>query len=240
MTRKPPPRPILSEGEAAAWKQVPILIGLPPNAPVTGLLSPDGRYWEVDYTGEKAREAQSLAAFLVQGVREVTLLYREGRILVASRPVYGEVSLPRAWEGITPKEDWRDLSCGDAPRQLNRVVLWTRPGAEVEPVTLWLRWRWCDPWTGGIWRCDTQADPFSFLGAPASPQLLPQGEPVAQVTLSDLFRPRTGPLPGYALANQDAAARALLTAAAGWLYGPGKDPGAWDTPRNESSPEPLT
>jgi len=148
-----------------------------PRSPIRyGLRDPEGVFWEAypcsDPLASSAKEMKEQARRLrsqhVSGYDQ-HFVPVDGEWFSAER--YGDNVVP--WGGLVLTGDWVDTSCGDSPRQLQAPARFR----DEENVTLYLRWRWDDPWTGHVQRCDTETDPFAFLRCPWSPNLLPTEPP---------------------------------------------------------------
>jgi len=141
---------------------------------------------------------------------------------------------PVLWHGLEKLGPWVDHSCGDCPLQYEAHARWIHPDGSVEPVTLYLRWRFDDPWTGNVIRCDNRGT-FRCLTAPWSPNLLPTCmEPLPERPRGSTFlfaltgdtRPR-----GFAQEDLGGAQQAMIKAAAEWLLGEdAMNPEAWTGP----------
>ena len=223
----------LPQERGPGWRLGQIMFQ-PGNLGCLGVLGPDNLAWEIEFAAppdsvrgrKNAILRDSLLGFQA-GARSVCLVTVEGTRYLVSRLEH----TPTVWNGLVPLAlDWHDFSCGDSPAQLSRDMAWTRPDGVVESVTLYLRWRWEDPWTGVVQRA---VGMFETLHAPWSPNLLPTDLSVpAGAGIFDLHAPQ-----GYRLDQLPQAKEALVRLADAWLRAHGRIDSAWEVVPSRPSPE---
>lgn len=236
------------------WTSAKLLIGPPGTGapPVEGLRSPEGLLYEVVMNAGKAnkKEVERYMRTQTRAGYDVRLAWQEiehkvagsvtsleGHEVVVER--HEGLGIPKPWSGIAFVSDWQDYSCGGCPWQEQKVVEWTHQDlVTVERVTLYIRWRHADPWTGFIQRVDGEVDHCGFLYAPWSPNLLPEGPPEDPMDggLFRFFRD-TYREPGFLEADVDRVRPALFRKASEWLHLHGEDVAAWQrVTKTETSP----
>lgn len=209
------------------WTTGRIALSASPDRGFDGLIDPEGRPWEAVSLTMDPRSVSKKA--LVDMARQVDYQLRSGCavcLLELDGQWYLAERLPRAdttlqvFDGIHFDRPWRDVSCGGSPDQ------WDRFGTfRGEPVCLYLRWRWSDPWTGHLIR--GAYDMFRSIYCPWTENLLPT-EIVTSAPPPDLMPgwflmsklrgERTVSTPAAFLRDQHRQAREALEALAGpWL-----------------------
>lgn len=201
------------------WTPGRIAVGAPGGHPLNGWFSEDGRAWEVVMTAPAGR-SKRMERQIQQTLRHATyngetveMFERDGVCIWVSH----RDGIQRRWDGLEVGE-WVDSSCCDSPAQHSCPTRWTRPDGAVENITLYLRWRWSDPWTGFVFRYDSGQDPFGFLLCEASPNLLPEAPPEPrEERYAGLTIHLTSEERGYAKDRESDAKSALVSKADAWL-----------------------
>ena len=114
---------------------------------------------------------------------------------------------------LTKVGGWRSQDCCGCPDQSTQVVE-TSGG---EKLTLYLRWRYDDPWEGYVIRHDLHHTPFGSSKAPWSPDLLEPFEHSGGGALFDFFKLGVVPAGGFPHEARERAKTALLTRAKWWF-----------------------
>lgn len=216
-----------------------------------GLVSPDGRCWEVTFRWKdslsKLAERKRIAEHIANqraGNYEVYVVPLQGETVVVER-FRGSDAL-RLWDGLHVVGEW-EIN-GFCPTQGEVVADWTRPDQVIERVVLYLWYRdWgIDPegtvWQGHVQRHDG-SDIFAGIRAPWSPNLLPTVAPrdappaeqgMFQIAthgglglLSRLRKPSATEV-GFLEDDKAGAKRALVGRAERWLRENGLQDDAWD------------